>query len=157
MTAPAIAYSHIAVGRVRIPPVNFVRRFADACRQIRRSASHLSESDSRLLTDLAEGKGLVRIERVADISARCSDLADATALSDAFRGHALALRRVEPITVLEAIRIEAKADGAEDAAVVEYLANPCEANRQRAIEALRRAAETTLAVVDALHQRGPAA
>jgi hypothetical protein len=46
--------------------------------------------------------------------------------------------------------MEAEADGAEDQAVFEFLANPCQANRLRAIESLRRAAEASEAAIVAL-------
>jgi hypothetical protein len=138
--------------------IGFASRIADACRQIRRSAPPLSKPDSKLLNEFQEGRGLVRIARLADIASTCGDPADATVLGDVFRGHSLARRATMAFpTIIEAMRLEAPADGAEDAAVVEYLANPCEPNRQRAIEALRRVVERSQDLIDALHRRGPAA
>lgn len=141
MTTPLAAYPPRPLGRVWVPPISFQSRLADACRQVR---------------DFKKGLGTVRIEKLATIASTCTDASDATALGDVFRGHSLSRFAGADLTVLEAMRVEAHADGQEDAAVVEYLANPCEANRLRAIEALRRAAETTLAVIDALHRRGKA-
>jgi hypothetical protein len=140
---------------VTVSPRSFAERFADACRQIRRSA-RMTKPDSKLVNEFQEGRGLVRMERLANIAATCDDVGDAIALSDCFRGHVLARRPITNLSVLEALRVEGPADGSEDSAVQEYLANPCEPNRQRAIEACRRVVETTQAVIDALHRGGPA-
>lgn len=158
MLAPASSYGQNAPVTVPTPRrLGFASRFADACRQIRRSAPRLTRVESKLLNEFQEGRGLVRIARLADIASTCTDPSDATALGDVFRGHSLARRTVVDLTILEAMRLEAPADGAEDAAVVEYLANPCESNRQRAIEALRRVVERSQDLIDALHRRGPVA
>lgn len=154
MLATRAPYQPKRSALVRFP--TFSARLADACRLIRRSAPRLTESDSQLVSDFERGRGTTRIERLANIASLCSDPADATALGDCFRGHALARMKTSNVTVLEALRLEAQADGGEDAAMLEYLSNPCEANRQRAIEALRRAVETSQAVIDALHRLGPA-
>src|SRR4051812_3460081 len=120
------------------PARSFAQSIADACRQIRRSATPRIVKDSRddrLVTDFQRGRGLVQIERLANVSRTCSDPADATALADCFREHALSGHHAL-ITATEALRTEAEADGAEDQAVFEYLSNKCPATRHRAIEAL---------------------
>lgn len=154
ITAPARAYGQDRPSTVRIHRIPFSIRLEDACRQIRRTA-RLDRARSRLLNEFQEGRGVVRLTELADITRTCTDPADATALADCFRGHALD-GRVTDLTVIEAARLEAPADGEEDGAIAEYFANPCEPNRQRALESCRRVIERTQAVADALHRRGPA-
>lgn len=140
-----------SVARGQLP---FQQRFTDTIRQVRRSAVLQSDYDDQLLDDFARGRGTVRIERLATIASTCTDVADATALADCFRAYALAARpsALQTVTEVEAMRQEQRADGDEDQAVYEYIVNPCQATRLRAIEALRRAVETSQVVIDALHR-----
>lgn len=135
------------------PKLALADRVADAMRQVSRSAVGLSTRDAQLIRDIRDrGRYIGGVLRALEISRRCADPSDATALPDAFRGFIVAEHPGFSVNEIAADRAETAANGEFDLAVLEWKLSPTRATGERAIEAGRRQQLRTQQMVDAIER-----
>lgn len=128
-------------------------RVADAMRQVERSAAGLTKKEAQLVRDIRDrGRYIGGVLQALEISRRCTDPTDATALPDAFRGFVIATHPGFLVNQIGADRAETEANGEFDLAVLEWKLSPSRANGERAIEAGRRQVVATQQMVDAIER-----
>jgi hypothetical protein len=133
---------------------DFLTRFAEAARITRQAVSVMSSEDSQLLSDVARGRGLVRLCQLCGISERALREGDALAFSEALRGHVMFRRTVRHtgvVAFLAALEEETASNGPADETALAFLKSPSSATRDRAIETHLRQEVATRTVIDALH------
>lgn len=125
----------------------------DSIRQVTRSATGLSAKEAQLLKDIARGRYIGGVLHALEISQqRCEDVADATAIPEAFRGWVLGGHPRYAVCVFDSFVAEQESNGEFDVAQMRYMRDPTPANRDRAIEAGNRQLVETRRALDALHQ-----
>lgn len=127
-------------------------RTQDAIRQVMRSADGIGPKDRQLLKDIGRGRYIGGVQRALEISRRCVDPSDATALPDAFRGFVVAVHPGFQVCEISADRAETESNGEFDLAVLEWRLSPSKANGERAIEAGRRQLMRTQQMCDAIER-----
>jgi hypothetical protein len=125
---------------------------ADAVRQMQRTAVGLTVKEAQLLKDVGRGRYVGGVLKALEIGQKCEDMADATAFPEALRGWQVRHHQASCCTVIDAFRGETDANGIANMAQFEFEIAPTEANRQRALEALRRQREETDRAIIALHK-----
>lgn len=146
-------HTRIASPSGYVPKLALADRVADAMRQVSRSAVGLSAKEAQLVRDIRDrGRYISGICQALEISRRCADPCDATALPDAFRGFVVAVHPGFQVNERQADRAETESNGEFDLAVLEWRINPSRVNGERAIEAGRRQQLRTQQMVDAIER-----
>lgn len=135
------------------PKAALTVRVQDAMRQVERSATGLSKREAQLVRDIRDrGRYIGGVLQALEISRRCVDPSDATALPDALRGFVIAAHPGFQVCEVSADRAETAANGEFDLAVLEWKLSPSQANGERAVEAGRRQLMRTQQMVDAIER-----
>lgn len=127
-------------------------RVDDAMRQVERSVPNLNKKEVQLIRDIRKGRYIGGVLQALEISRRCWDPTDATALPDTFRGYVIAEHPRFQVCQVEAFRHETDANGEFDLAQYEWMLNPSRVNGERAIEAGRRQLLRTQQAIDAIER-----
>lgn len=146
------SHTHKALPGGHAPRQVLADRFADAMRQVERSAVGLTPKEAQLIRDFRKGRYIGGVLQALEISRRCVDPSDATALPDTMRGFIIAEHPRFSVSCVEADRLETGANGEFDLAVLEWRLHPSRANKERAIEAGRRQEMATRQMIDALER-----
>jgi hypothetical protein len=145
---PTVATSRLSVSH------DLLNVVAESVRAIRRSVPDLSGREHDLLYDFTQGKYLTGFLRLTEISRRCQDPHDASALPEGLRGFTLQDHPALTLDVLSAFDRETGINCEADLAQWAYMRQPTRTNKQRCVEALTRQLNVTRAAIDALHRHG---
>ncbi len=133
------------------PRDEFTRLIRECTRVVRRSQPALSRKDGWLLDEYHKGRGIEGLFRFANLSRQCTDPVDAAYFGEALRSFALTNHPALQLPVVDAFRVETRANSAGDLGQLEYMAAPSTATRDKAIEGLLAQLTATRAALDALH------
>lgn len=123
----------------------------DAMRQMRAAASGLSRRDHDRMKQFGNGQYLSGVFHIVEIGQKCEELAAATAFAEAIRGFTVQHHPKARVGISEAFGAETHANGIANDAQHAYWADPTEANKYRAIEALNYQLVETYRALNALH------